>query len=196
MGCGFAVFGIMPVAAQTTPPAPQSPRVPTASVSCAGATDAGHATCATSCPTTCREQGTTWGGGSWNCDPAYRPVCAPTGSTFACSFRCALAAGAADGSSATGTASAPSSGGSSIELSNPLGTTSIHVIIGRVIRGVLGIVGSIALLMFVYGGVRWIAAGGSDENVKAAQKILANATIGLLIIFSSYTAVSIFLSLF
>ncbi len=77
-----------------------------------------------------------------------------------------------------------------------MGTTSLHVIIGRVIRGVLGIVGSIALLMFVYGGIRWIAAGGSDENVKAATTILRNATIGLLLIFFSYTLVSAFLSLF
>ncbi len=95
----------------------------------------------------------------------------------------------------SGTSTTPSTGGA-IQLSNPLGTTSIHVIIGRIIRGVTGIVGSIALFMFVWGGIRWIAAGGSEENVKAAQTRIKNATIGLLLIFFAYSIISAFLSLF
>lgn len=69
-------------------------------------------------------------------------------------------------------------------------------IIARVIRGVIGIVGSIALLMFIYGGMRWMTAGGSEEGVKSAKAILKNATIGLLLIFFSYSIISVFLSAF
>ena len=104
------------------------------------------------------------------------------------------AAGTAPTTAPTTPTPAPAS--DSIQLSNPLGTTSLHVMVGRIIRGLTGIVGSIALLMFVWGGIRWIAAGGSEENVKAAKKRIANATIGLLLIFFAYTIISAFLSLF
>ena len=87
--------------------------------------------------------------------------------------------------------------GSSVVLHNPLGDGSTFTsIIARVIKGVIGIVGSIALLMFVYGGIRYMTSGGSEEGVKESKAILKNATIGLLLIFFSYTLITIFLSAF
>ena len=41
-------------------------------------------------------------------------------------------------------------------LSNPLGTTDLRIIIGRIISALLGVSGAIALLMFVWGGFQWI----------------------------------------
>lgn len=88
--------------------------------------------------------------------------------------------------------------GSSATLYNPLGTGNITIpdIIKRILSTVLGIVGAIALLMFVYGGIRWIMSGGSEEGVKAAKTTIQNATIGLLMIFFSYIILSAFLSAF
>ena len=83
--------------------------------------------------------------------------------------------------------------GSPTTLTNPLGTTSISELIARLVRAITGIAGSMALLMFVVGGVMWMTAEGSDR-VGTAQTILKNATIGLALTFLSYSIVSLFLS--
>lgn len=92
-----------------------------------------------------------------------------------------------------GTPAAPASGGTTTpkppteyKLANPLGTTSIPVILGRIIRTFLGIVGAIALAVFVYGGVMWMTARGDQSQVKKGQDALKSAVIGLFIIMFSY----------
>lgn len=47
---------------------------------------------------------------------------------------------------------------------------------------ILGVTGSFALLMFVYGGFTMLASGGSEEKVTKGKTILRNAVIGILII--------------
>ncbi len=87
--------------------------------------------------------------------------------------------------------------GSSITLTNPLGANvTFQTIISRVIRAMIGLVGSLALLMFVYGGIRWMVAGGSESEIKEAKNIIKYAALGLLMILLSYTLVSAFLSAF
>ena len=76
------------------------------------------------------------------------------------------------------------------ELCNPLGkTTTFQTLIGSVINEVLGVVGSIALLMFIYGGFTWMTAAGNEQKVAKGKEILVWATIGLTVIFSSYALV-------
>ena len=76
---------------------------------------------------------------------------------------------------------------------NPLGeankTIDIPILIGRVINAILGIVGSLALVMFVYGGLIWMTAAGNQERVKKGGDILMWAAIGLVVIFSAYAMV-------
>lgn len=91
---------------------------------------------------------------------------------------------------ATGASATP---GSPTTLDNPLHTTSISELIARVVRALTGIAGSMALLMFIVGGVMWMTAEGSDR-VGMAQTILKNASIGLVLIFLSYSIVSLFLA--
>ena len=75
-------------------------------------------------------------------------------------------------------------------LNNPLGSdTTPQGLIGRVIIAVLGIVGSLALAMFIYGGLTWMTAAGNNEKVQKGRDILIWATIGLIIIFASYALV-------
>jgi len=50
----------------------------------------------------------------------------------------------------------------------------------------LGIVGSLALLMFVYGGVMFLISAGSSERVTQAKGIILGAVIGIAIVFTSY----------
>ena len=51
---------------------------------------------------------------------------------------------------------------------------------------ILGLVGSLTLLMFVYGGLMMIISSGNAEKVTKAKGILLAAIIGLVIVFSSY----------
>jgi len=53
-------------------------------------------------------------------------------------------------------------------------------------RWILGIVGSLALLMFIYGGFTFLISAGSSEKIGEAKKILIAAVVGLLIVFASY----------
>jgi hypothetical protein len=75
-------------------------------------------------------------------------------------------------------------------ITNPLGDgVTPQQLIGRIINAALGIVGSIALLMFIYGGFTWMLAGGNSEAVSKGKNILIWSVIGLVIIFSSYALV-------
>lgn len=75
-------------------------------------------------------------------------------------------------------------------LTNPLGITSIPELVGRIIKAALGIVGSIALLMFIYGGFTLLTSSGNDKMVQKGKNIIVWATIGLVVIFVSYVAVN------
>ncbi len=90
------------------------------------------------------------------------------------------------GNSGTASNSKCACSGSSVCLCNPLKTSSPQVLIGDAINAVLGVVGSLALAMFVYGGLIWMTSSGSAEKVKKGRDVLLWAAIGLVIIFSAY----------
>lgn len=75
-------------------------------------------------------------------------------------------------------------------LTNPLSVSSVPQLIGNIINGVLGVVGSLALLMFIYGGFTWMLSGGNSSAVERGKNILMWAAIGLVVIFMSYALVS------
>lgn len=53
----------------------------------------------------------------------------------------------------------------------------------------LGIAGSLALLMFVYGGIMFVTSQGQAERTKKATQIIGAAIIGLIIALSAYVIV-------
>jgi len=55
---------------------------------------------------------------------------------------------------------------------------------------ILGIVGSLALLMFIYGGVIFLISAGNSEKVAQAKQIIVSAVIGLIIVFTSYMIIN------
>lgn len=56
----------------------------------------------------------------------------------------------------------------------------------RATQIILGLVGSLALLFFVYGGVMFLISAGNSEQVQKAKGIVVNAVIGLIIVFMSW----------
>jgi hypothetical protein len=64
-----------------------------------------------------------------------------------------------------------------------------QILIGNIINAAMGLVGSIALAMFIYGGFIWMMAAGNSEAITKGKNILIWATLGLVIIFSAYALV-------
>ncbi|MDD5043834.1 MAG: pilin [Patescibacteria group bacterium] len=76
-----------------------------------------------------------------------------------------------------------------IQLKNPLKFSDPQTAIGGVIKAIMGIVGSIALAMFIYGGLIWLTSAGNADKIKKGRDILLWSAIGLVIIFASYILV-------
>jgi hypothetical protein len=62
---------------------------------------------------------------------------------------------------------------------------SVETLAANVAGIILGISGSIALLMFVIGGFMYMFSGGSQERVSLATKILSTSVIGLALILGA-----------
>ncbi|MFA5188219.1 MAG: pilin [Patescibacteria group bacterium] len=66
-------------------------------------------------------------------------------------------------------------------------TSEISIIIANIIKALLSLVGMIFLILFIYGGFKWMTAGGAPDKIEKAKKLLVNAVIGLAIITAAYT---------
>ncbi|KKW28813.1 MAG: hypothetical protein UY72_C0061G0008 [Candidatus Uhrbacteria bacterium GW2011_GWD2_52_7] len=77
----------------------------------------------------------------------------------------------------------------SVTLTNPLGTSDARQIIGRVISAALSVVGTLALLMFIYGGFLWLVSRGDPKMVGKGKDIMTWTILGLVVIFGAYVIV-------
>ena len=57
---------------------------------------------------------------------------------------------------------------------------------GTVLAGIFYILGTIFLLLMIYGGYVWIKAAGRDQEVDRAKRILMTSIIGMIVILASY----------
>jgi len=80
-----------------------------------------------------------------------------------------------------------------VSLTNPLTGTpnskDIPTLLGGIIQYALGIIGSLALVMFIYGGATWMLSAGNQDRVSKGKQIIIWATVGIVIIFTSYALV-------
>jgi len=71
-------------------------------------------------------------------------------------------------------------------LNNTLSNSDPRAIIGRIINVALGFLGVIAVAIILFGGFKWMTAGGNEEKTSEARKLLAAGVIGLVIILASW----------
>lgn len=82
-----------------------------------------------------------------------------------------------------------------VSLVNPLGEiTDVKEIIGNTISIVMGIVGSITFVVFLYGGVLWLTSAGNSEKIQKGLQAMLWAGIGIIVIFSSYAIITLILN--
>jgi len=76
-------------------------------------------------------------------------------------------------------------------IQEPLGLSSfdIRLIISRIIRAALGLVGIVLVGLIMYAGYLWMTAGGNEQQINDAKSILRNAVIGLAVILMAYSIV-------
>lgn len=66
------------------------------------------------------------------------------------------------------------------------GVGEVRALIGRIIQTGLGVMGSIALVMIIAGGIMWMTAAGNSQRVVAGQKVIIWAALGMFAILGSY----------
>lgn len=80
------------------------------------------------------------------------------------------------------------------QLKGELIESDVPTLIGNILRVFLGFVGSLALVMFIYGGIMWMTSGGNAEKLKKAKNTLVWSVLGLVVIIASYSIVSAVIS--
>jgi len=81
-------------------------------------------------------------------------------------------------------------------LDNPIGADSVSGVIGKIIKIFLGIIGTISLIMFIYGGFMILTSAGRAGQIKTGQQTLVWASIGILVVFASYALLKFVFSAF
>jgi len=115
-------------------------------------------------------------------------ICPSNPDTATCDTSATPAPGSGSGAGTTPTPTTTTS------LTNPLagickdaqGTACVQLVLGSVIKTALGVVGSIALLMAVWGGFLWLTSMGNESKVEQGKKTLIWSILGLVLIFGAY----------
>jgi len=59
-------------------------------------------------------------------------------------------------------------------------------ITGKFIFLVLGVLGSLFLILTIYGGLTWMTAAGNEDKISKARSTVIHAVIGLIIVLAAY----------
>lgn len=81
-------------------------------------------------------------------------------------------------------------------VDNKAQTVSPNKIIGAAIKAILGIIGSISLLIFVVAGLIWMTSRGNDDKIKKSRDAIMWAALGMLAVFASYVVLNYALNFF
>lgn len=68
--------------------------------------------------------------------------------------------------------------------------TDPRIIVARLVRAAMGLVGIVVLVMILLSGLSFMVSGGDEEKVKGAKRTFFNAIIGLIIMLSAYGIVA------
>lgn len=70
----------------------------------------------------------------------------------------------------------------------------INLLIGIIIKTILGLTGVIFMIMIVTAGDLWMTANGNEEKVTKARTMIFNAAIGIIIVLGAYIATNFIVS--
>lgn len=70
-----------------------------------------------------------------------------------------------------------------------LGDADLKETVINILNWLLGIMALVAVVMIIIGGFTWLTAGGNEEKVDKAKKIISAAVIGLIIVLLAWAIV-------
>ena len=79
---------------------------------------------------------------------------------------------------------------SNISEKTGLGEKDPRIVAADIIRVALGFLGIIAVMIILFGGFKWMTAGGNEDGVGEAKKMITAGVIGLVIILASFAIAS------
>ena len=76
------------------------------------------------------------------------------------------------------------------KTANEAGGLTMTQVISTVLNAMLFIVGLLAVIMLIYGGIRYVTSHGDKAQVTAAKDTIMYAVVGLVVAIIAYAAVS------
>ncbi|MEI7741657.1 MAG: hypothetical protein WCJ29_04080 [bacterium] len=77
-----------------------------------------------------------------------------------------------------------------VSWTDPLKGLTLQEAMGSIIRNAIGYVGILGLLGFLWGGFKWMIAGGEAKKVQQAKDVMIWTVVGMAVVFISYAAVT------
>lgn len=68
----------------------------------------------------------------------------------------------------------------------PTSQKQLPAVVADIIDVALGLLGIVAVVIILAGGFKWMTAGGNDDKVGEAKKLIVAGVIGLIIILAAY----------
>ena len=81
-------------------------------------------------------------------------------------------------------------------VTNPSPFSDIGSVVTAIVPAVMGLGGLILFAFILLGGFKYLTAGGDDKAVQEAKKIITNAIIGFIILFSVFWIMNILEAVF
>lgn len=76
------------------------------------------------------------------------------------------------------------------------GDSTLQMQFKNVANVLLYVLGAIAVIMIIYGGIRYVTSGGDSSHVKAAKDTILYSVIGLVVAILAYAIVNFVLTSF
>ena len=76
--------------------------------------------------------------------------------------------------------------GTEIGASAGLTSADPRLMVALIIKWVMGLMGMVALIIFLYSGFEWMTSMGNDQKVGDAKKRIWYAVIGMVVLLSAY----------
>jgi hypothetical protein len=66
------------------------------------------------------------------------------------------------------------------------GSTSFPTVLGRLVKPLLAVMGSVFLILIIGAGLMWMTAQGNEDKVAKAKKIINTSVVGLFLVIFAY----------
>ncbi|MEK7557776.1 MAG: hypothetical protein AAB530_01035 [Patescibacteria group bacterium] len=88
------------------------------------------------------------------------------------------------------------SGGTEADVTSAigLGTADPRAMAAKIINVAMGFLGIIAVVIILIGGFKWMTAGGGEDKVEEATKMIKAGAIGLIIVLASFAIAKMIIS--